>query len=163
MFDSTGAPVESKTVAVPEIVRCSSRPTRLTRTATPGEPGPPSPGKPDQIVARKRPPEPRHVPVNGGPAGEIDRRLHADRLGPSGPLTHVAPLASLPDGTIVEHDGAFWLVLDDCLRRWSFSGYAAARRRSDFPAAITVRTPRATVATLRTGYQPVLHPSAERS
>jgi hypothetical protein len=61
------------------------------------------------------------------------------------------------------HDDAFWLVLDDCLRRWSFSGYAAARRRDDFPAAITVRTPRATVATLRAGYEPVLHSSAERS
>ena len=105
----------------------------------------------------------RADPSAGSSAGEIDRRLHADRLGPSGPLTHVAPLASLPDGTIVEHDDAFWLVLGDSLRRWSFSGYAAPRRRDDFPAAITVRTPRATVATLRAGYEPVIHPSADRS
>jgi hypothetical protein len=105
----------------------------------------------------------RADPAAGSSAGEIDRRLHADRLGRSGPLTHVAPLGSLPDGTIVEHDDAFWLVLGDCLHRWSFSGYAAPRRRFDFPDAITVRTPRATVATLRAGYEPIIHPSTEGS
>jgi hypothetical protein len=69
----------------------------------------------------------------------------------------------LPDGTIVEHDDAFWLVLGDCLHCWSFSGYAALRRRVDFPDTITVRTARATVAALRAGYAPVVHPSAQRS
>jgi dihydrofolate reductase len=29
------------------------------------------------------------------------------------------------------HDDAFWLVLDDCLRRWSFSGYAGSAGRTD--------------------------------
>jgi hypothetical protein len=97
---------------------------------------------------------------SGPAAGDIDRRLHADRLGPSGPRTYVAPLASLPDGTIVEHDDAFWLVRADALHRWSFSGYAPGRPRSGFPSEIAVRTPRATVATLHAGYTPTLHPSA---
>ena len=105
----------------------------------------------------------RANPAAGSSAGDIDRRLHADRLGPSGPLAHVAPVASLPDGTIVEHDDAFWLVLGDCLHRWSFSGYAAPGHRVDFPDTIPVRTPRATVAALRAGYEPVIHPSAKRS
>jgi hypothetical protein len=43
----------------------------------------------------------RANPAEGSSAGDIDRRLHAGRLGRSGPLTRVVPLASLPDGTIV--------------------------------------------------------------
>jgi hypothetical protein len=93
-------------------------------------------------------------------AADIDRRLHADRLGPEGPRTHVAALTSLPDGTIVEHEETFWLVRDAFLHAWTFGGYEAVRPRSDFPADVTVRTPRATVATLRAGYHPTYHPSA---
>jgi hypothetical protein len=93
-------------------------------------------------------------------AADIDRRLHVDRLGPDGPRTHVAPLASLPDGTIVEHEDTFWLVRGAFLHAWTFGGYTAVRSRPDFPADITVRTPRATVATLRAGYEPTYHPTA---
>ena len=96
-------------------------------------------------------------------AADIDRRLHADRLGPEGRRTHVAPLASLPDGTMVEHEDTFWLVRGGFLHEWTFGGYRAVRPRSDFPSDITVRTPRATVATLRAGYQPAYHPSATPS
>ena len=96
-------------------------------------------------------------------AADIDRRLHAHRLGPEGPRTHVAPLTSLPDGTIVEHEKAFWLVRGEFMRAWTFGGYEALRPRSDFPADIIVRTPRYTVATLRAGYHPTYHPSATLS
>jgi hypothetical protein len=93
-------------------------------------------------------------------AGDIDRRLHTDRLGPDGPRTHAAALTSLPDGTLVEHEESFWLVRAEFLHAWTFGGYAAVRPRSDFPTDIAVRTPRATVATLRAGYRPTAHPSA---
>src|SRR6185437_10832812 len=79
-------------------------------------------------------------------AADIDRRLHADRLGPDGPRTHLAPLGSLPDGTVVEHDDTFWLVRGERLHAWTFGGYRAARPRSEFPTDVVVRTPRATVA-----------------
>lgn len=101
----------------------------------------------------------------GGPsgAGEIDRRLHDDRLGTDGHRTHLAALASLPDGTMIEHDHAFWLVRGRFIHAWSFAGYGPGRARSSFPDVVTVRTPRATVATLRCGYQPACHPSAASS
>ena len=94
------------------MVRCSSRPTSCTRTATPGEPGPPSPGKPDQMVARKRPPEPRaQVPVNGWAggqdvvfdedpaAGEAEDRLHLGRVTVVLPGDH--PAAGQPAAAVI--------------------------------------------------------------
>jgi hypothetical protein len=104
--------------------------------------------------------------LDAGPSGHAGRchrhrrRLHADRLGPDGPRTHVAPLGSLPDGTLVEHDDTFWLVRGERLHAWTFGGYRAARPRSEFPTDVVVRTPRATVATLRAGFQPAYHPTA---
>lgn len=88
-------------------------------------------------------------------AREIDRRLHADRLDDEGHhRTHVAPLADLPDGVMVSHDGAFWLVAGATLHPWSFAGYGDPRPRSGFPDDVTVLTPPSTVATLRAGYVP---------
>jgi len=102
---------------------------------------------------------------SGGPAGaeDIDRRLHHDRLRVDGHRTHLAALASLPDGTMIEHQGAFWLVRGSLIHPWSFAGYDPGRARSNFPDSVTVRTPRATVATLLCGYQPGCHPSAASS
>lgn len=96
------------------------------------------------------------------PAGarDLDRRLHADRLGPAGHRTYEAELATLPDGTMVEHDGRFWLVRGESVLPWSFAGYGPARPRSDLPEVVVVRTPRATVATLRAGFEPDYHPTA---
>lgn len=94
-------------------------------------------------------------------AALVDRRLHAARLvGPGVHRTYEAPLASLPDGTLVEHDGRWWLVVQDVVRPWSFAGYGPEVPRSSLPAAVTVRTPEPTVAALAAGYAPLLHPSA---
>jgi len=93
-------------------------------------------------------------------AADIDRRLHADRIGADGPRTHLAPLARLPDGAMIEHEDACWLVRGRFLHPWGFGGYGPGQARSSFPEVVTVRTPRSTVATLCTGYQPAYHPSA---
>jgi hypothetical protein len=89
----------------------------------------------------------------------IDARLHADRLaGPGIRRTYRAPLGELPDGVMVEVDGAPWLVFGGGLLAWTPGGYRD--RRAAGPAtAVTVITPHATVATLAAGYRPVLHPS----
>ena len=94
--------------------------------------------------------------------GEIDAQLHADRLvRPGIRRTYTAPLSGLPDGAMVEADGAPWLVHDGGLLAWTPSGYRDRVRRQDAPAApVTVITPRATVAVLAAGYRPVIHPSA---
>jgi len=102
-------------------------------------------------------------PIHPARAADIDRRLHTDRIDADGPRTHAAALASLPDGTMIEHQNAFWLVRCRLLHPWSFGGYGPGQARSGFPDAVTVRTPRSTVAALRAGYRPDYHPSADLS
>jgi hypothetical protein len=90
----------------------------------------------------------------------IDARLHTDRWAGRGVRrTYLDDSGALPTGAMVAIDGTFWLVDGDRLRAWSPGGYGATR---DYLAgeSLTVLTPRATVAVLASGYQPVLHSSA---
>ena len=90
----------------------------------------------------------------------IDTRLHAVRLaGPGIRRTYRAPLAGLPDGAMVELEGAPFLVHGSRLLAWTPGGYLdwSARAPAD---EVTVITPQATVAVLAAGYRPVIHPSA---
>jgi hypothetical protein len=101
----------------------------------------------------------------GEPAGAqaMNERLHADRLvSPGVRRTGQAPLDALPDGTMIDLDGAPWLVLGDRLLAWSHGGYRTERDRPG-GTEVTVLTPRATVAVLAAGYRPVLHDSARRN
>jgi hypothetical protein len=92
-------------------------------------------------------------------AQAMDARLHPDRLaGPGQRRTYRAALDGLPDGTMVELDGRAWLVRGASLLAWSHGGYTERRDRPRAEAAVL--TPRATVAVLAAGYQPVLHPTA---
>ena len=93
-------------------------------------------------------------------APEMDAQLHADRLSSPGiKRTYRARLAGLPDGTMIERGGRPWLVLGADLLAWTPGGYRENVARGAIEE-VTVLTPRATVATIRAGYQPVLHPSA---
>ena len=95
------------------------------------------------------------------PAPEIDRILHATRIGRDGrQMTHVAPLDTLPAGSFIRlpGDAAPFLVTDTALHPWSMAGYGAPRPRGTGP--VTVLTPAPSVAALRHGYRPVLHPTA---
>lgn len=100
---------------------------------------------------------------NGGSrrprAIEIDAVMHRDRVRRDrGKVTWQADVAALPVGTIFARDDAAWLVSEGCARRWSLSGYGAP---APLPrGAVTVLTPRSTVAVLAAGLRPVLHPSA---
>ena len=94
-------------------------------------------------------------------AKEIDAALHEVRVVPRLRVqrTHEADLTDLPDGTFIHLEGRPALLLGDSLLPWSPTGYAPPGPR---PASgrVTVLTPAPTVATLRTGYRPTLHPSA---
>jgi hypothetical protein len=97
------------------------------------------------------------------PAGDIDDRLHAERVGPDRMKREVpASLDDLPDGVFVHlpggRDGA-WLVWGDGLLAWSAGGYT---RRIARPAGVDVPvlTPASTVGAIRAGYVPDVHPSA---
>ena len=95
-------------------------------------------------------------------AQAMNERLHNDRLASPGVRrTYQAPLDSLPDGAMIELDGAPWLVLGDRLLAWSHGGYHRERDRPG--GGVTVLTPRATVAVLAAGYRPALHHSAGRN
>lgn len=86
-------------------------------------------------------------------ADEIDRALHAERLGRKPEVD----VAGLPDGAMVALDGAAWLVWRGALRRWSFAGYGATRP----PAGrALLLTPPGAVAAFRNGYAPAAHASA---
>jgi hypothetical protein len=92
-------------------------------------------------------------------ADPMDHRLHADRRDGHSQRRHRAPWRDVPAGAFVEAGGGVALVLEDRLVPWSEAGYGPA---SDRPATgtATVITPGATVAVLRNGFRPVVHPSA---
>ena len=93
-------------------------------------------------------------------AEAMDRALHAARLGADRrQLSHLEDWASLPFGTFVRHEGAAWLLAGDRLRRYSPDGYDATQARPGHGRA-EVMTPAPTIAVLRAGYRPALHPSA---
>jgi hypothetical protein len=60
---------------------------------------------------------------------------------------------------MIELAGRPWLVLGPRLLAWTHGGYREQRPRPN-GARVSVLTPRATVAVLGAGYQPVLHPTA---
>jgi hypothetical protein len=91
-------------------------------------------------------------------ADAMDVVLHASRLDGKAKRTYEAALGELPDGVIVERDGAPFLVAAGTLRPWSAAGYGAPRPAPAGERA-TVLTPQATVATIAAGYAVSAHPS----
>jgi len=92
-------------------------------------------------------------------AGAIDRLLHQDRVEHRAKRTFRAPRGELPTGTMVELDGAPWLVTGAALRHWTPGGYTDSRAVAPHDA-LTVLTPASAVATISAGYDPELHPTA---
>lgn len=94
-------------------------------------------------------------------ANAMDAALHEARIIPRlrAQRRHEADLTDLPEGTFILWEGRPALILDDRLLPWAPPGYGPPVPR---PASgrVTVLTPAPTVATLRAGYRPALHPSA---
>jgi hypothetical protein len=89
-------------------------------------------------------------------ADELDRRLHAERLGPK-PKRDVA---SLPDGVFLLVGDEPWLVLRGKLLRWTPRGYVERRPAN---GSVSVLTPSTSVRVLAAGWRgalPLVHPSA---
>ncbi|MBO0703546.1 MAG: hypothetical protein J2P38_11475, partial [Candidatus Dormibacteraeota bacterium] len=98
-------------------------------------------------------------------AGELDRRLAAERLRPGRGLARAqdrrvwqAPASELPDGTVIVEDGVPRLLLGDRALTFSFAGWHRPRPRPGGLA--TILTPPTSVLALAGGFKPVLHPSA---
>jgi hypothetical protein len=93
-------------------------------------------------------------------ADDVDLVLHGQRgLVDGARVTYPAPVSGLPDGVFVVHEDEYWLVSDG-LYRWTPAGYADRIDKFDGPAAVL--TPRATVETIRAGYRPLVHGTAQR-
>jgi hypothetical protein len=60
---------------------------------------------------------------------------------------------------MIAREGRAWLFLGGELMAWSASGYTD-RMRGSKRATVAVLTPPSTVAVIRSGYHPSLHPSA---
>jgi hypothetical protein len=94
-------------------------------------------------------------------APEIDAWLHAERVHSRSrrQVTRPALLGELPDGAMVRYGDRPGLVSGGRVLPWSFAGYGAARTVAP-DAAVELLTPPATVAAIRAGYRPLVHPSA---
>jgi hypothetical protein len=94
-------------------------------------------------------------------AKEIDRQLHGERIvrGTHRRRLHPTRWPELPAGTFVLLDGSPALVLDEAVVPWTTDGYTAPRARPD-RGEVPAITPPSTVAALRAGYRPQLHPAA---
>jgi hypothetical protein len=96
-------------------------------------------------------------------ADEIDNRLHAERVTPDrSKRLFRANLDDLPSGVFVQLPNSgekSYLVDGDVLLAWTAAGY---RQRLPRPSGVEVLvlTPTATVAAIRAGYAPEIHPSA---
>ncbi|WP_353642398.1 hypothetical protein [Mesorhizobium sp. WSM2239] len=91
-------------------------------------------------------------------AGEIDARLHGERLASGGQAKPVdaEALRALPDGTVVASGGRAFALKGGVALPWTFSGYGPALDREALSSpALRLVTPPATVAILRSGYRPV--------
>ena len=101
----------------------------------------------------------------GAPASadQMDAVLHGDRLEGRGAhqrqRTYQEEIWRLPDGAFITLDGTAWLVWQRALLAWSPAGYVA-RRALPTAGRVEVLTPRALVAVLSAGYQPLVHPTA---
>jgi hypothetical protein len=96
-------------------------------------------------------------------ADEMDNRLHAERVDSSrSKRTFPVKLGDLPDGVFVarnERNGKALLIQGDSLLVWSPAGYSdrLPRPKGEF---VLVLTPQSTVAAIRAGFVPQVHPSA---
>jgi hypothetical protein len=102
-----------------------------------------------------------HADASG--ADELDRRLHAERLGGEicGRRLYESETKVLPDGAFVLLEGAAYLVHGAALLRWTPGGYAERRRRPR--GRVEVVTPPTSVRVLDSGWigcLPLLHPSS---
>jgi hypothetical protein len=88
-------------------------------------------------------------------AAEMDRVLHAERLGGRERLR----FGALPAGAIFAAGGGFYLRTEVGALSWSFAGYRPAPGFAA-EAVVEALTPAHVCAALAKGYRPELHPSA---
>jgi hypothetical protein len=94
-------------------------------------------------------------------AAEMDAVLHDERQMRGARRIHPlpGPVCDLPDGAMIAADGQAFAVAGGRAFLWSHAGY----REVATPVAAGLLTPPSTLAAIRAGYHPVLHPSLAAS
>jgi hypothetical protein len=94
-------------------------------------------------------------------AGEMDARLHAERVEPRTRHKRTRPcvIGNLPDGAMVRYEGGCGLLAGGRFLPWSFAGYRDPVALAP-DSAVELLTPPASVAVIAAGYRPMLHPTA---
>lgn len=95
--------------------------------------------------------------LGGRKVEDFDRQVHAERLADPPEFVPV----DLPNGVMVEIDGAAFAVRGSHLLRWSFAGYSGIVPRTAHLRG-KLLTPASIAAILRGGYQPRWHMSANQ-
>lgn len=93
-------------------------------------------------------------------APAMDHVLHQERMTAGKKRLHAlsGPLSALPDGSVVASSSGAYTIAAGRAFRWTEAGYVqSALRRAD-----GLLTPPSSVAALRAGYRPVLHPTIEK-
>jgi len=107
------------------------------------------------------------LPAGAVTAGDLDRRLAAERLRPGRGLERArhrrlwpAPVNALPAGTVVVGPaaGRALLVTAEGVRPFTFEGWGRLAAAPD--GEVPVLTPPTSALALAHGFEPVLHPSA---
>ena len=93
-------------------------------------------------------------------ADDMDRVLHAERLGPKGSKrVHLQKLSGVPDGAMIVEDERAWLVSGRELRAWTPFGYEEHPRRRH-SRTVAVLTPPSIVTVIWLGYRPAMAPDS---
>ncbi|GAB2794631.1 hypothetical protein GCM10027040_21120 [Halomonas shantousis] len=104
---------------------------------------------------------PELVPGEKPPIAAIDKVLHAERAAQSGDkVTFKTAIETLPFGTIIEQDGATFLVGEKELLPWSFHGYSQPALLPEEGTSVTVLTPASIVLLFQQGFRPEVHETA---
>jgi hypothetical protein len=93
-------------------------------------------------------------------AGEMDGRLHAERLDGRAKRLHSCAIDTLPDGAMIARGGNAFALKGGCMLRWSPDGYTEAVPRVR-GIDMHLLTPPSIVSVLARGYAPLWHPSAD--
>lgn len=92
-------------------------------------------------------------------AGELDRRLHAERLDGRARRLHRRVADDLPDGAVVLAGEAFLALRGGRALAWTAAGWEPAGEQPR--GEVDVLTPPSALAALAGGFAPRWHPSAE--
>ncbi|MGE0824024.1 MAG: hypothetical protein AB7G75_14460 [Candidatus Binatia bacterium] len=92
----------------------------------------------------------------------IDTILHSERTQRGGKkVTYEEALSALPEGTMIELGAGAYLLWNQKLLRWSFSGYSPSDTPRPSQNRVRVLTPASIVRTFRNGFRPEVHESAD--